>query len=395
MKSSVIVLGFIFVALLSGAAHASTITVNITDNVTGNVQWAWGEWFNGDNSTYHGYTESTASLGGDISGNEMYFKWFQQWNLSSLPENISIIQAREFIYIESGTPTGGNRWLAAYEMLNDTWNEQSIDFTFSGYNQTLLDNVTNTSLTVRYSWNVTQAVKNAVDADKPNVSILYRGHEDITTGGEEGRAIAASRRYANSSLRPYLEITYITDQPVISSAGPLSTPRALHNITFEADLSSTQPTPVIAVNLTLKNPAGHEEVNDTNMSVNGDVWNLSYVINETYGEWTWQIVAYNSGGFNTSSSGKFNVTLGDLLFIPPDKAFSQTAGATETWQIEILTTGNSNSSLALSLSGTNSSQFDISPAVFNVSYEGSNMTFSINSSAGLVLVQREMEKSTF
>lgn len=145
-----------------------------------------------------------------------------QFDLSSLPERAVVTSATLRLHTSASSPSGKNMDVAAYRLLkcwsevtatwvqaaaSDPWNSAGASGSGTDYDPLLLDTVNVNQPNQEYSWDVTQAVQQWVNAEGNNCGLLLRGQN---ANAEHSFIASESSMEAH---RPQLLVTYYVAPP--------------------------------------------------------------------------------------------------------------------------------------------------------------------------------------
>lgn len=289
LRVSTIILLFL-VLLLSISASADTIKLQ-----TANIENLGDSYVKSYNAAGNFGSVNTFVVGGiGISG--YYTRGYIKFNLSSLPDNSIINSADLFLH---GVPSFSFT-VYAYEV-NSEWEENTITWNnqpcFTGCNSTY---ESSTVVSDGWnSWNVSNMVVNSTTNNRDVVNIMLRSSEtgsipDFTVKSKEG---------ADTTLRPYLNITYTeyesNPSPALVSWGNNKT----NNQTLSFTINTSEG---INLNVTANQTITTWlwAVNGTDQSVNYDNFSTSWA---TVGVRNVSVNGTNSNG--TSNTIYWNVTV--------------------------------------------------------------------------------------
>ena len=298
-------------------------------------------------------------LGGDTNyGTEIILKLknffvmrtFIKFNISVIPSSgIQLDESELFLYMND--PPSFTSDIAAHHIYIDsnwtedtmTWNILNCGANFddsSQCNLTAEDIFTkDTTGNVWTNWNVTNAVKSDYDANNLNVSFVIKYHpNDQASGSVFGDAAFYSKEYTgDTSLRPYLNITYHSILPSVSTT-----------LTSPTDGSSDEDGTVIfncsgtalfsdLVNITLyHNITGTWKVNKTQTVTGTSTYanfTITSIANNT--NLVWNCLSSNDATNTSFADANWSLT----IQIPPlknPKFFIQNLAGDYLWYVNLL-----------------------------------------------------------
>lgn len=234
---------------------------------------------------------------------------YTQFNISGIPSNQIIDDAKLCLYLYDDQ---GSQTIYAYHVYTDweesiiTWNNQpcgeNIDNSTACNITAESFIVTDTTLSnTLQCWNITSMIKKQYNDNKNNVSIVL--HTTDTGNADK----FYSKEYSNSSLWPYLNITYhiANTAPIISIASPQNGATYGYNTGLALDFSVSD----ADGNL---NSCWYSLNNGANVSLSGCTNTTIDAIN---GNNDLNIYANDSLGFVSSDSVSFNVQIGSPTIV--------------------------------------------------------------------------------
>lgn len=182
----------------------------------GNTNFGTNEWLivhdNQSNKVNSGIKfNASVVLGNTVTDARLYLYFSSELMESGESQNISV----HHIYNFPTYNISGSEWTET----TITWNNRPS--TSAQYNTTSEDTITITDGDAFgwESWNVTKMVKNEIDQSNANVSIMLIATVNTGTLDSTDYIYFASEENSNSSIYPYLNITYLSD----TKSGAIST----------------------------------------------------------------------------------------------------------------------------------------------------------------------------
>lgn len=141
-----------------------------------------------------------------------------KFNISIIPDNATIQSASLNWYLYDVDISSLNEgWNISSHMIwknQSNWNEETVKGNgYPSYNPLFSDTKTFIGSSERYTWhywNVTSILEDFVG--ETNVSIYMRGHNEIGSITDSDSIIFRSKETGDSTLRPFLNITYTIDE---------------------------------------------------------------------------------------------------------------------------------------------------------------------------------------
>jgi len=214
-KTILMVIIFLFIiSLLSTMVIGAELIIN--DSSTGVLA---------DTYVKGNFEDSNFGLEGDLrimDRSDRIRRIYIMFNITGIERKSIITDALLYLFLNTTQQTS-NRNIVAHHALNYTWIETNLTYasqlcgTTRGKvtglcNVTAEDNITVGTESKWYIWNVTSALKREyVDLTTNNISFVLReSFEDLATQGNPLH-IFISRNSTNTSITPYLNITFIDD----------------------------------------------------------------------------------------------------------------------------------------------------------------------------------------
>lgn len=184
----------------------SSTTIMLQDADTENLDDAYVRFGTPDGTA----GTSTNTAGRHTAGSVGQARIFMKFNISSIPSGVIIDNATLYINNYGVYSGGAEDGIDVHYVSNQIWIEETLTWNNQpSYNPSILDTNTVTTAGIWYEWNVTDAVKTDYDAENINSSFMAKAK----TEGVYGHHTFRSKEWGDTSLRPYLNITYSEGEP--------------------------------------------------------------------------------------------------------------------------------------------------------------------------------------
>ena len=250
------------------------------------------------------------------------------YDISSIPSSQAIDDAKLYLFFV-GWASG--KTVTVNEYSNRTWNEED-EISSEDDIGAVLD--TNSCCDNNwFNWDVTSWVSSEYGANSPNVTIAI-------TGSSGGTQRPASKENSDSTIRPYLNITY-TDVPTVGITTSLTSP-ADSSTELDGDITfNCTATPVLSnvTNISLYHNSSGSFIEIENNELNGSFETTVATGFEVIGIANNTFLAWNCLSFNNATNSSFassNRTL-TVLFpthVKNPKLFVQNLSSIIMWYVD-------------------------------------------------------------